>query len=297
MRKRQHDVKFVIYQALYLVVIALITIKGAEIDLTKVERAGASDSLRVALEERKRYNDSLAAEIAKQEEAARRIQEELARKQAEDERIKREIERLQKAAKDLPLSVTQTYIQYTWNLAKNSGSVPVEIYDPKDRSKPIAVILPGEEKRFDLEGQTEVIAKFGGQEQSIPVAPNKPPAVRIEKVTTKMEGSRIRLAELQSVSCFKVTIEDERPDQLKVLFSGPVTAAGPTKDSRGNLIYFITPNIARIEDAFQSWIDKHGDAREADGRYKANFFINISDSRTGEKFPPTGGSIYFTDFK
>lgn len=297
MRKRQHDVKFVIYQALYLVVISLITIKGAEIDLTKVEKAGASDSLRVALEQRQRYNDSLAAEIAKQEEAARRIQEELARKQAEDERIRQEMERLRKGSKDLPLSVTQAYIQYTWNTAKNSGTVPVEIYDPKDRSKPIAVIGPGEEKRFDLGGQTEVIAKFGMKEQAIPVAPNKPPVIRIEKVTTKMEGSRIRLAELQAVSCFKVTIEDERPDQLKASFTGPVTATGPTRDSRGNLIYFVTPSIARTEEAFQAWVDKHGDAREADGRYKVNFFLNVSDSRTGEKFPPTGGSVYFTDFK
>lgn len=278
-------------------VIALITIKGAEIDLTRVERAGASDSLRVALEERQRYNDSLAAEIAKQEEAARRIQEELARKQAEDERIRQEMERLRKGSKDLPLAVSQTYIQYTWNLAKNSGSVPVEIYDPSDRSKPIVVIGPGEEKRFDLAGQTEVIAKFGGKEQAIPVAPNKPPNIRIEKVTTKMEGSRIKLYELQQVSCFKITIEDERPEQLKVSFSGPVSAAGPTRDSRGNLIYFVSPSIARTEEAFQSWVDRHGDAREADGRYKVNFFLNVSDSRTGEKFPPTGGSIYFTDFK
>ncbi len=297
MRKRQHDVKFVIYQALYLVVIALITIKGAEIDLTKVERAGASDSLRVALEQRQRYNDSLAAEIAKQEALAQEIQRRLAQKQAEDERIKREMERLQKSAKDLPLSVTQTYIQHTWNLAKNSGTVPVEIYDPKDRSKPIAVIGPGEERRFDLGGQTEVIARFGGKEQTIPVAPNRPPNIRIEKVTTKMEGARIKLAELQAVSCFKITIEDERPDQLKVSFSGPVTASGPTKDSRGNLIYFVTPSVARTEEAFQSWIDRHGDAREADGRYKVNFFLNISDTRTGENFPSTGGSIYFTDFK
>lgn len=297
MRKRQHDVKFIIYQALYLVVIALITIKGAEIDLTKVEKAGASDSLRVVLEQRQRYNDSLAAEIAKQEAAARKIQEELARKQAEDERIRQEMERLKKGAKDLPLSVTQTYIQHTWNLAKNSGSVPVEIYDPKDRSHPIVVIAPGEEKRFDLGGQTEVIAKFGNREQAIPVAPNMPPTIRIEKVTTKMEGSRIKLYELQQISCFKITIEDDRPDQLKVSFSGPVTATGPTKDSRGNLIYFVTPSIARTEEAFQAWVERHGDAREADGRYKVNFFLNVSDSRTGEKFPPTGGSIYFTDFK
>lgn len=297
MRKRQHDVKFVIYQALYLVVISLITIKGADIDLTKVEKVGASDSLRVALEERQRYNDSLAAEISKQEELSRKIQEALAKKSAEEDRIRQEMERLRKGSKDLPLSVTQAYIQHTWNLARNSGTVPVEIFDPKDRSKPIAVIPPGQEKRFDLGGQTEVIARFGSKEQAIPVAPNKPPAIRIEKITTKMEGSRIKLAELQQVSCFKITIEDERPDQLKTSFTGPVTAAGPTRDSRGSLIFFVTPNIARTEEAFQAWVDRHGDAREADSRYKVNFFLNVSDSRTGEKFPPVGGSVYFTDFK
>ena len=297
MRKRQHDVKFIIYQALYLVVICLITIKGAEIDLSKVESAGASDSLRVALEQRKRYNDSLAAEIAKQEEAARKIQEDLARRMAEEERIQREMERLKKASKDLPLSVTQTYIQYTWNLAKNSGTVPVEIYDPKDRSRPIAVINPGEERKFDLEGQTEVIAKFGMKETSIPVAPNKPPAIRIEKITTKMEGSKIHLAELQAISCYKVTVEDDRPDQLKVSFTGPISATGPTRDTKGNLIYFVSPNLARTDEALTSWIDKHGDSREADGRYKVNFFLTVTDSRTGEKFGPTGGAYYFTDFK
>lgn len=295
MRKRQHDVKFIIYQALYLIVISLITLKGADLDLARVESAAVSDSLKTDLELKRKYTDSLAAEFARQVELQRQ-QEELQRQI--EAQMRARMEKLKSEATDeAPLAVSIGYIQYTWNMARNSGKGPVEIYDPENRSRPLAIIKPGEEKKFDLEGQTEIIVKFGTKEQKIPVLKNKPPIIRIEKITTKMEGSKIYLYELQQISCFRVFIEDERTDQLNISFSGPITATGPKNDSRGNLIYFVSPNLARNEDALDDWTDKHGDAREADGRYKVNFFINITDARTKEKFSPTGSAFYFTDYK
>ena len=58
------------------------------------------------------------------------------------------------------------------------------IYDPKNMNNPLAVVPAGQEKRFDLTDQTEVIIKFGSQEERIKVLPNKAPEVKIERVTT-----------------------------------------------------------------------------------------------------------------
>lgn len=44
----------------------------------------------------------------------------------------------------MPISNKQIFIQHSWNVASNTGSVPVEIYDPRDRSKPIVVIPAGQ---------------------------------------------------------------------------------------------------------------------------------------------------------
>jgi len=81
---------------------------------------------------------------------------------------------------------------------------------------PIAVCTAGQEKRFDLTDQTEVIIKFGSQEERIKVLPNKAPEVKFERVTTKMNSSDIYVKDLQRITVFKVTIIDQRPDQLKV---------------------------------------------------------------------------------
>jgi hypothetical protein len=311
MIRRERDSKFVIYQVLYIFVITVLALKGANIDLR-----------RVALEEEtvdKRVRDSLMAvldslyslgidfsikidpnvvvenvelreQLASLTQRFDQLQEQIPPPEEEPEEIIEEQTRM-----PLPISLKQTFIQHTWNKARNSGTVPTYIYDPRDRSKPLTTIPPGEEKTFDLTDQSEVIVAFGSQEERVKVTTNKPPDIKIERVTTKMNSREIFVQELQRITAFKVTVVDNRPDQLKITYSGPVSVSGPQKDSNGNLIYNVSLKLASTENAYDDWIDKNESLREADGRYKANFFFIAVDEKTKDRVQ-VGDSFFFTDF-
>jgi uncharacterized protein YciI len=312
MIKKERDSKFVIYQVLYIFVITVLALKGADLDLRRValedetvdvsvkdSLAAILDSLYAlgidfsikidpkVLDENEEMKEQLAALNKKLEEVKDYVPPP---EEEEPEIIVEEQTKLQ-----LPISLKQTFIQHTWNTAKNSGTVPTTIYDPRDRSKPIVVIPPGQEKKFDLTDQTEVIIAFGSQEELIRVGPNKPPEINIVRVTTKMNASDIYVRELQRITAFTVTILDSRSEQLKVSYSGPISVSGPQKDSDGNPVYNVSLRIAATENQYDDWVDKNEQLREADGRYKANFFFTVIDERTKDRVQ-VGDSFFFTEF-
>lgn len=313
MVKKERDSKFVIYQVLYIFVITVLALKGADLDLSRVVAEEETvdktvrDSLVALLDslyaqgykfsietdpnvevenvELKQKLASLNKQVMTLSERVKEIPPE-----KEPEEIVEEQILLQ-----MPISIKQTFIQHTWNKAKNTGSVPTYIYDPKNQNKPVTVIPPGEEKTFDLTDQTEVIVKFGSQEERVKVIPNRPPEIKIEKVTTKMSGSDIYVRDLQRITVFTVTIIDERPDQLKVTYSGPISVTGPIKDSKGNSVYNVSLKLASNENRFDEWLDTYGDLRDPEGRYKASFFFTVVDERSKDRVQ-VGDSFVFTDF-
>ena len=314
MVQKNRDSKFIIYQVLYIFVITVLALKGADLDLhrvvlkDKVVDKSVRDSLMVvldsltaqgikfdvkveenALEENAQLKEKLASLNTKMKDLAEKIKETPPEK-PEEKPVVKEQEILQS-----PISLKQTFIQYTWNKAKNSGSVPTSIYDPNNMSSPLVVIPPGQEKTFDLTNQTEVIARYGSQEDRIKVVHNRPPELKIARVTTKMNNSDIYVQDLQRITVFTVTILDERPEQLKVTWNGPISVSGPYKDQKGNPVYNVSLKIASSENRFDEWLDKFGNLREADGRYKVNFFFTVVDERSKDRVQ-VGDSFYFTDF-
>lgn len=311
---KNRDSKFVIYQVLYIFVITVLALKGADLDLRRValEEETVDKKVRDSLvtlidslyalglkfdikidQNLPVENEELKKKLASLNQRLQEVQTKLQELPPPKEEEKPIVE--EQTLMPMPISSKQTFIQHTWNVASNTGSVPVEIYDPRDRSKPITVIPAGQEKKFDLTDQTEVIVKFGSQEDRIKVIPNKPPEIKIEKVTTKMNARDIYVQELQRITVFKVTVIDNRPDQLKITWNGPISVTGPVKDSNGNLIYNVSLKIASTSSAFDDWLDKNGNLRESDGRYKVNFFFIAVDERTKDRVQ-VGDSFFFTDF-
>ena len=315
MVQKNRDSKFIIYQVLYIFVITVLALKGADLDLNRVVLKdevvdkSVRDSLMVmldsltalgikfdvkveenALEENAALKEKLASLNTKMKEVTEKLKLQPPEEKPEEKPEVKEQEILQS-----PISLKQTFIQYTWNKATNSGNVPTSLYDPKDMSKPLVVIPPGQEKTFDLTNQTEVVARYGSQEDRIKVVPNRPPEVKIARVTTKMNNSDIYVQDLQRITVFTVTIVDERPEQLKVSWSGPISVSGPMKDTKGNPVYNVSLKIASNENRFDEWLDKFGNLREADGRYKVNFFFTVVDERSKDRVQ-VGDSFYFTDF-
>jgi hypothetical protein len=312
MIKRERDSKFVIYQVLYIFVITVLALKGADLDLRRVALedetvdVSVKDSLSAILDSLYALGIDFSIKIdPKVLDENLEMKEQLALLNKKLEKVKDYVPPPKDKPKDkpkeeqtklqLPISLKQTFIQHTWNTARNSGSVPTYIYDPRDRSKPIVVIPPGQEKKFDLTDQNEVIVAFGSQEEKIRVGPNKPPEINIQRVTTKMNASDIYVRELQRITAFTVTIIDARPEQLKVSYSGPISVSGPQKDSDGNSVYNVSLRIAATENQFDDWVDKNEQLREADGRYKANFFFTVVDERTKDRVQ-VGDSFFFTEF-
>jgi len=312
MINKNRDSKFVIYQVLYIFVITVLALKGADLDLRRVAleedtvQKEVRDSLMAVLDSLYALGIDFSIKIDPNVVVENeQMREQLAALNKKLETIKDYVPPTKEEPKEeiveeqillqSPISAKQTYIQHTWNIARNTGSVPANIYDPRNMNNPIAVVPAGQEKKFDLTDQTEVIVKFGSQEERIKVIPNKSPEIKIERVTTKMNSSDIYVKDLQRITAFKVTIIDQRPDQLKVTYAGPISVNGPTKDSNGNLIYNVSLKIASTENAFDSWLDKNGNLRESDGRYKVNFFFTAVDERSKDRVQ-VGDSFFFTEF-
>ena len=312
MVKRERDSKFVIYQVLYIFVITVLALKGADLDLRRVAledetvQVSVRDSLMSVLDSLYSLGIDFSIKIdpnvvVENEEMKKQIAEMNRKLEAVKDFVPppkekpKELPKEEQTKLQLPISLKQTFIQNTWNTAKNSGTVPTNLYDPRDRSKPIVVIPPGQEVKFDLTDQTEVIVAFGSQEERVKVIPNKPPEIKIERVTTKMNAQDIYVQELQRITAFTVTILDSRPEQLKVSYSGPISVTGPQKDSNGNMVYNVSLRIAANENQYDDWVDKNEQLRESDGRYKANFFFIVIDERTKDRVQ-VGDSFFFTDF-
>ena len=313
MVKRERDSKFVIYQVLYIFVITVLALKGADLDLRRVAleaetvNVSVRDSLMSVLDSLYslgidftiKIDPNVVVENEKMKEQLAELNRKLEKVKdyvppPKEEKPKEEIKEEQTKLQ-LPISLKQTFIQNTWNMARNSGNVPTTLYDPRDRSKPIVVIPPGKEVKFDLTDQSEVIVAFGTQEERVKVIPNKPPEIKIERVTTKMNSADIYVQELQRITAFTVTIIDNRPEQLKVSYSGPISVSGPQTDANGNMVYNVSLRLAANENQFDDWVDRNETLREADGRYKANFFFIVQDERTKDRVQ-VGDSFYFTDF-
>jgi hypothetical protein len=313
MTRRERDSKFVIYQVLYIFVITVLALKGADLDLRRVAledetvRVSVRDSLMTVLDSLYALgidfsikidpnvvveNEEMKKQIAEMNRKLEAVKDYVPPPKEEDK--PKEQPKEEQLKMQLPISLKQTFIQYTWNTAKNSGTVPTSILDPRDR-KSLVVIPPGQEIKFDLTDQDEVIVAFGSQEERVKVIPNKPPEIKIERVTTKMNSRTIYVQELQRITAFTVTVIDNRPDQLKISYSGPISVTGPQTDANGNKVYNVSLKLAANENQFDDWTDKNEQLRESDGRYKANFFFTIVDERTKDRVQ-VGDSFFFTDF-
>lgn len=313
MVNKNRDSKFVIYQVLYIFVITVLALKGADLDLNRVipKDQAVSKNVRDSLvtlidsltKQGLRFNIQIDPNVVvENEELKQKIvsmnekMKDLSKKIVEEKPEKKPDEKPKElTVLQSPIAETQTFIQWTWNKAKNNGDVPTYLYDPKDMNTPIIVIPPGQEKTFDLTDQNEVIEKFGSQQQKIKVNINKPPEIKIQRVTTKMDGTDIYVKDLQRITDFTATIIDERPDQLKITYSGPISVTGPKKDNKGQPVYNISLNLAPTQEKFDEWVDRNGDYRDPDGRYKVNFFFIAVDQKTKDRVQ-VGDSFYFTDY-
>jgi hypothetical protein len=297
------DVKFIIYQVLYIFVVCVIALKGANLDLSevlskdKVVEKTYADSL-------KRYIDSILAlglvprieidttvkdlaELQKRLEQLKSaivlspgqvvVSQNYLEGYVKKEDVKVEDKKEEEIVKEPNVSpvVAQTLVQYRPNTVKNGGNMPLEIY--ADGSL-VATIAPGSAQTFTLMGEKSVTFKSGGQSSTAATRENKLQVVTVQTLAPSGEEASIR--QIQSVTAWRVTIEDDFPDQLEVKFSGPVSV-----NQKGNS-YDVKLNLIGSKESFDRFTDGK------DSPYPVSFTITVTD-KLSKKTVSRMGSVSF----
>ncbi len=299
MSKHNRDVKFIIYQVLYIFVIVILTMKGADINLEKV--LTADDAVKKTYADSlKKYIDSMLALglVPKIELDSLRniadlknfippvipqmpvtgvlvqpgnvqITQEDYKKLTEKE--KEELKQPEIQNNENIVLPTVQLVQFTKNSLKNNGATDMQILG--DGSL-IATIGPGQSGTFQVMGQKTITYKQGGQSRNVNTKENSKPEVTI--ATFKAGGEETSLRELQSVIGFRVSVKDDYP-QYKVTISGPVKF-----EDKGNGVYDIKLFYAGSKSEFES--------RTANGSapFRASFNVIVKDEIAGHTVQRSG---------
>ena len=289
-RRNNRDVKFIIYQSLYIFVICVIALKGANLDLTEVMpkdnvvQKSYADSL-------KAYIDSLLAlglvpkidiDTTKTSNADPRLVAQLQQKLIVMQTqmsvtqttpnlntttnpkvdIQQPNVTPQEVKKD-PGEMQEIRIgnivltQYTQNTLNNPYDTPLEIVG-------ITSIPPKSTKSFETGGQSSVTIKVGNSTKTVELKPNEKPKISMQRLTNM--GPDVSVKTLQSVTGFRVVITDDFPGQLDVKFSGPVDVK-----TLSNGTYDVTLRAFGSKNAFDNF------AEGKDSPYSIGFTVTVTD--------------------
>mgnify|MGYP001249994535 FL=1 len=300
--KKQKDVKFIIYQALYIFVVCVIAIKGANLDLTQVvEDDGkpkvflSPDSLQKLYEIIKQsiIVDTNLYVIIKKEDLAKmddKIKQLVVNPmnvqisstpvntfttnnpQIQQPEIKKEEEKKDPGEmQEIRIGNIQL-TQYTNNTLNNPYDTPLEV-------EGITSIPPKSSKTFQTGGQSTVTIKVGNSTKTVELKPNEKPKINMQRVASMGEDTRV--TQLQSSTCYRVTISDDFPGQLDVKFNGPVTVK-----TVGAGVYDITMNAFGSRSAFDNFTDNK------DSPYSVGFTVSVSDNIAGHKITGQNSFIF-----
>ena len=293
--KRKNDIKFIIYQSLYIFVICVIAMKGANLDLTqvveddgKVKADISPDSLQKLIEILKRsiiVDTNLYVIISKEDLSklspeqqklvstsqpqlsVTSVTPQITNTNTTNNPLVEKIDQKPEVKKD-PGEMKEIRIgniqltQFTNNTLNNPYDSPLEIVG-------ITSIPPHSSKTFVTGGESSVVIKVGDQTKTVEMKPNEKPKINFQTVGSMGENARV--TQLQSGVGFRVTITDDFPGQLDVKFSGPVTVK-----QTGNT-YDVTMNAFSSKGAF----DNFTDGKEAP--YSVGFTVSVTDKIAGHK--------------
>ncbi len=286
--RKNRDVKFIIYQSLYIFVICVVAMKGANLDLTEVieddpSRARISeDSLRHLLEILKisQIVDTsifviVPKELLKENVQLRTIVENMPQidisnymprvdmSQYELKKEKEEIIKDPGEMQEIRIGNIQFY-QYHVNALNNPYDTPLEVVG-------VTTIPPKSSKSFEIGGQSTVTVKVGNSSKTITVKENQKPKIGMQRMASMGEDTRV--SQLQSTTCYRVVISDDFPEQLDIKFSG----CGISVKNAGGTTYDVTLNHFGSKSSFDAWSDGK------DSPYTLSFTVTVSDKIAGHK--------------
>ena len=280
--KKGRDVKFIIYQVLYIFVVCVISIKGADISLEEVinkdvvvEKSFA-DSLKsfidsllalglvpeIHVDTNKKYTaedmSKLLAELNQLKVTVQQnpiIRQPDIMKPKEQEPKKDEKQEIKANVQGVELT------QYTSTTIRNPYNDNLEILAD---GKLLANIAPKASAKITIMGESSVTFKVGSASDTKRTKENQVPQISITRVGSGGEDASLR--SVQNSVGFRVGIIDDFPQNLDVNFSGPVTTkqVGPTT-------FDVTLNLLGSQQAFDSW------TKGKDSPYRVSFTVHVKD--------------------
>jgi hypothetical protein len=298
--RKVRDVKFIIYQALYIFVICIVAIKGANLDLKPVMDAKdyiSEDSLRALYEIIKtlRFVDTNHYVIISKDELERdKRLAELYKNQppipditgmvrlAPGQRITtitpEEEKKIEELRKEEPSEMTEIRIgsisltQFTLNTLNNPYDVPLEIVG-------VTTIPPKSTKTFETGGQASVVIRVGTSTKTVELKPNIKPKISFQRITSM--GEETRVTSLQSSVCYRVTVDDDFPGQLDIKFTGPISFKQVSATT-----FDVTMNAFSSRASFDNFTENK------DSPYSLGFTVSVSDKIAGHKITGQNSFIF-----
>lgn len=282
--KKGRDVKFVIYQVLYIFVVCVIALKGADINLEEVLDAKQvvkktyADSL-------KKYIDSILAlgliPSISIDTNMKYTAEDMERIMAELNQLKKDIPPPILQQEQMRLNVERTapniekepektkkatvqgveLTQYSVSKIKNPYSETL-ILTADGRT--IASIPPQGTASVTLGGESSVTFRVGDATDTKPTKQKQAPKIDIQKVGPG--GGDASLRSVQNSVGFRVTVVSNNPGDLDVKISGPVS----TKQV-SSTVFDVTLTLLGSEAAFDAW------SKGKDSPYRASFTVSVKD--------------------
>ena len=300
--KKQKDVKFIIYQALYIFVVCVIAIKGANLDLTQVVEDDGKPKVFLSPDSLQKLYEIIKKSVVVDTNLYVIIKKEDLEKM--DDKIKQLVVNPQNVQiSSTPINTMTTnnpqiqqpeikkeedpkdpgemkeirigniqLTQYTNNTLNNPYDTPLEI-------EGITSIPPKSSKTFQTGGQSTVTIKVGNSTKTVELKPNEKPKINMQRVASMGEDTRV--SQLQSSVCYRVTVSDDFPGQLDVKFNGPVTVK-----TVGSGVYDVTMNAFGSKSAFDNFTDGK------DSPYSVGFTVSVSDNIAGHKITGQNSFIF-----
>jgi hypothetical protein len=298
MRKNK-DVKFIIYQSLYILVICIVAIKGANLDLKPVMESKdyiSEDSLRTlwSLIKTLKFVDTTRYVIISREELERdkhlaelyknqppipditgmvRLQpgQRITTITQEEEKKIEELRKEPTEMKEIRIGSISLY-HYAENTLNNPYDVPLEIVG-------VTTIPPKSTKTFVTGGEGSVLIRVGGATKTVEMIPNSKPKINFQRIASMGEDTRV--ATLQSSVCYRVTIDDDHPGQLDIKFTGPITFKQVSANT-----FDITMNAFGSKAAFDNYTENK------DAPYSLGFNVSVTDKIAGHKITGQNSFIF-----
>ncbi|MEO8208967.1 MAG: hypothetical protein ABI840_00285, partial [bacterium] len=321
--RKNRDVKFIIYQSLYIFVIAVLALKGANLDLTevvskdKVEERKYTDSLRIIIDSllARGIVPTITYDSTKRFTDPEELRNELIKKQNEISALRVEINNSPSFSVDktVPNVSTQTQTEKSPEQEKKDREEIPEVEDkqevpfripqsftqytsntvsnPSDETIEIygsdgslVATVPAKGSRtFNLGGQTSLTFKRGNASKTASTKENVKPKIIMQRLVPAGEDVSIR--SLQSTVGYRVTLTDDFPGQLDVKFSGPVTVKQVSP-----LVYDVTLNFLGSKAAF----DNFSENRESP--YSVTFQISVKDKIATQHIINQSGVFQFGEW-